>query len=122
MQDFLNITLPAVIRKFPKGSIWQTRYICFPVALVAASLAFSHSSIAPLVRIAWFTLGLAAWTLLEYILHRWVLHYQPISEAGRALLERLHITHHEVPNDQTQVCIPTYLAFIGWGLLFLAFV
>lgn len=37
--------------------------------------------------------GLVAWTLLEYLVHRFVLHR--ISSAGR----RLHQLHHDHPND-----------------------
>ncbi len=103
-------TLLRWTQAFPKGSIWQTRYISFPFALVGSALSLTHSQLTVLERGAWWTMGLLAWTLLEYILHRWVLHYQPTSVLGCAILARLHIRHHEVPADQTEVCVPFLLS------------
>src|SRR6266702_1297318 len=44
--------------------------------------------------------GLAAWTLLEYVLHRFVFHadFGP-SELGRDLHYLIHGVHHDYPHD-----------------------
>ena len=86
------------IRAFPKGSIWQTRFICLPALIIVATWAFSSArfdDFGTLSKTLYFVAGAAVWTLLEYVLHRWVLHYQPKSAVGRALLDRLHIFHHQ---------------------------
>lgn len=108
-----------VIQKFPKGSIWQTRYICFPLTIIAGTYFLSHSSLIWYERIFWYVLGALTWTLLEYILHRWLLHYQPTSLAGKALLDRLHIHHHHVPQDESVVCLPIHLTAPIWTMIVL---
>ncbi len=109
------------VRKFPKGSIWQTRFICLPLMISLSTWAFSTTVFA---RFSWsgkfgfFFVGALVWTLLEYVLHRWVLHFQASSRVGTAILDRLHIFHHHDPKDQSQVCIPPVLVFLQGAVLF----
>ncbi len=111
-------TFVRVIHHFPKGSIWQTRYLSLPFTLVVTTLSFSHATLSYGEKAAWFVFGILAWTLLEYIIHRWIFHYQPRTQVGIALLERLHILHHGDPKDQTQVCIPFLLSVPMWAWIF----
>jgi len=109
------------IRNFPKGSIWQTRFICLPVMIILSTWAFSTTRFDTLNfagKAGAFLSGVTLWTLLEYVLHRWVLHYHPTTRVGRALLDRLHIFHHDEPKDQTQVCIPPSLIFLQGLVIF----
>jgi sterol desaturase/sphingolipid hydroxylase (fatty acid hydroxylase superfamily) len=106
------------IRRFPQGSIWQTRFVCLPVALVASTIALTHSSLSYPARALWFLFGVFLWTFLEYVIHRWVFHYRPRTEIAVALLERFHILHHDDPHDQRQVCIPLVASILFWAWLF----
>ena len=64
-----------------------------------------------LLWLAMFATGLALWTLLEYLLHRWVLHRVP-------LIAPLHTEHHRAP--RALVGTPTWLSLaIIWGAFFL---
>lgn len=114
--------LVRLIMLFPKGTIWQTRYICLPVVIIASTLALSNSTdLSWSGRAFWYLLGLFAWTLVEYMVHRWVFHWVPKTPVAEALLKRFHIEHHRVPADQTQVCLPPFLLFPVWSLSFLGF-
>jgi dihydroceramide fatty acyl 2-hydroxylase len=66
--------------------------------------------------------GLALWTLLEYVLHRFVFHYVPRSKRLRDL--QLHIHHHADPTDpHTNVTPLTFsvpLTLLVWGGLVFA--
>ena len=107
-----------IIKKFPKGSIWQTRYICLPAAIVFSTIALMNPSLAVGSRVLWFIFGLGVWTFLEYVLHRWILHWNPKNFIFHAIIKRLHIFHHEDPSDQTQVCIPFILSGSFWILVY----
>lgn len=50
--------------------------------------------------------GLAAWSLFEYALHRWLFHWQPQRPAFRRLVFMLHGIHHLQPQDGTRVMMP----------------
>jgi sterol desaturase/sphingolipid hydroxylase (fatty acid hydroxylase superfamily) len=41
--------------------------------------------------------GLLSWGLLEYVLHRFVFHYEAQSEFGRKLVYGVHLSHHDNP-------------------------
>ena len=50
--------------------------------------------------------GMAAWTLSEYLLHRFVFHYEPSSEWGKRLHFLMHGVHHDYPNDSRRLVMP----------------
>jgi sterol desaturase/sphingolipid hydroxylase (fatty acid hydroxylase superfamily) len=70
-----------------------------------------------------FVFGLFVWTLTEYLLHRFIFHYEPRSDWGKRLHFFAHGVHHDYPNDSKRlvlppsVSIPLAAAFYGLYLL-----
>lgn len=66
------------------------------------------------LRLQWlgaFAIGMGVWTLLEYLLHRWVLHQVPI-------IAPLHDAHHRSP--RALLGTPTWLSLaVIWSVFFL---
>lgn len=50
--------------------------------------------------------GLLVWTLAEYIMHRFIFHYQPNTEWGKKLHFIFHGVHHDYPNDAKRLVMP----------------
>ena len=54
-----------------------------------------------------FVLGLFVWTLVEYIMHRFVFHYAP---ADKPWAQRIHFifhgVHHDYPSDAKRLVLP----------------
>lgn len=50
--------------------------------------------------------GLLAWTLTEYVMHRFIFHYQPNTEWGKKLHFIFHGVHHDYPNDAKRLVMP----------------
>jgi len=50
--------------------------------------------------------GIFFWTITEYLLHRFVFHYEPTSAAGKYLHFMMHGVHHEYPNDSKRLVMP----------------
>ncbi len=50
-----------------------------------------------------FAFGMFLWTFMEYILHRFVFHYQPKSSWGQRLHFVMHGVHHDFPSDATRL-------------------
>jgi sterol desaturase/sphingolipid hydroxylase (fatty acid hydroxylase superfamily) len=57
-----------------------------------------------------FIAGLATWTLTEYILHRYVFHYEPKSSWGKRLHFLMHGVHHDYPNDSLRLVMPPVIS------------
>ncbi|MBI3552018.1 MAG: sterol desaturase family protein [Elusimicrobia bacterium] len=72
-----------------------------------------------------FVGGLAFWTLLEYGIHRGLLHFADINALWNMGLARIHARHHEHPEDVSQVIISPMqtlpLAGVLWAVLLLVF-
>ena len=64
-----------------------------------------------------FVGGVVIWTLTEYILHRYVFHYEPNSKVGKYLHFMMHGVHHEYPNDSKRLVMPPAVS-IPLALLF----
>ncbi|HJT81964.1 MAG TPA: sterol desaturase family protein [Chthoniobacterales bacterium] len=90
-----------------------------PVILLMLYLAFVHKQLSVLAVLAFFVLGVLSWTLLEYIIHRYVFHYQPKTRWGKMLHFIMHGVHHDYPNDATRLVMPPVIS-IPLAVLFYA--
>lgn len=52
---------------------------------------------------ALFLAGMVVWTLTEYLLHRFVFHYQPTTQFGKWVHFVFHGVHHDYPRDSTRL-------------------
>jgi len=50
--------------------------------------------------------GLLMWTFVEYVLHRFVFHYEAKSDFGKKLHWLFHGVHHDYPNDAMRLVMP----------------
>src|SRR5439155_8033893 len=75
--------------------------------------------------VALFLLGILLWTLLEYLIHRYIFHYKPKTRVGKHLLYIIHVVHHDYPSDARRLVMPPSisvpLAFFFYGLFLLIF-
>lgn len=74
---------------------------------------------------ALFLLGILLWTLLEYLIHRYIFHYQPKTRIGKRLHYIIHGVHHDYPSDARRLVMPPSisvpLAFLFYGAFLLIF-
>jgi sterol desaturase/sphingolipid hydroxylase (fatty acid hydroxylase superfamily) len=87
-------------------------FVIYPILLLGAALVAMTYAL-PMQRVEWSLaalLGLVAWTLLEYLMHRFVLHH--ITYFGR-----MHEVHHHAPT--AKIGTPTWasLMFIAVVIL-----
>jgi sterol desaturase/sphingolipid hydroxylase (fatty acid hydroxylase superfamily) len=81
-------------------------FIYIPVIAYFIYRAFAvlHNSAATFT--ASFLGGLLCWTLTEYVLHRFVFHFEPGSRWGKRLHFIFHGVHHDYPNDAMRLVMP----------------
>lgn len=72
-----------------------------------------------------FLFGLVLWTITEYVLHRFVFHWNAKSRAGKYFVFLFHGLHHDDPQDPTRLVMPPVPAVlivgILWGIFSLIF-
>lgn len=65
--------------------------------------------------------GLLLWTFTEYILHRFVFHWDAQSRAGKYFVFLFHGLHHDDPQDPTRLVMPPVPAVMIVSLLWMLF-
>ena len=68
--------------------------------------AISSPSIDWLQVAVWFIAGIGVWTVTEYVLHRWLFHYEPPGKLGKRMHFIFHGVHHDYPNDSMRLVMP----------------
>jgi 4-hydroxysphinganine ceramide fatty acyl 2-hydroxylase len=81
-----------------------------PVITYLVYSAFVDKKLTLLAVIGLFLIGILAWTLLEYIIHRYIFHYEPKTRLGKLLHFVVHGVHHDYPNDATRLVMPPVIS------------
>ena len=82
-------------------------FMCYvPLASCLSLWAWSDAARPEIAKPALMALGLLMWTLIEYLLHRFLLHARPQAPALLALVEKLHLGHHRNPHDESKITVP----------------
>ncbi len=65
-----------------------------------------------------FGTGMFSWTLAEYLIHRFIFHFEPRTPAGFKIQFLIHGVHHQYPKDPKRLVMPPAisltLAVIFW--------
>src|SRR5688500_17058870 len=90
----------------------------FWVPLLGGILYWSISAgTSPLLAAVLFVVGLFAWTLFEYGLHRYVFHFIGLTPWQRRFHFIFHGVHHDFPQDSRRLVMPLGVS-IPIGLFF----
>ena len=85
---------------------------------VAAYFLLQATSTA-LVTALGFALGvLFIWSFIEYVVHRFIFHYQPKSEWQERVIFVFHEIHHVQPNCKTRLVMPPAISIPGAVLFY----
>ncbi len=96
-------------------------FIYIPTAVYFSWKALGPGQIGIGSFIGYFLLGLAVWTLSEYLLHRFVFHFAPKGK----FMERIHFifhgVHHDYPRDRLRLVMPPSASIPMAVILYLFF-
>jgi sterol desaturase/sphingolipid hydroxylase (fatty acid hydroxylase superfamily) len=65
-----------------------------------------------------FFIGMLAWTLFEYTMHRWVFHIVAESEKAKKIVYIMHGNHHHYPRDRERLFMPPVPSLIIASIVF----
>jgi sterol desaturase/sphingolipid hydroxylase (fatty acid hydroxylase superfamily) len=103
---------------------WSVPIIIYlPLVIYCLIQTNRRNVVGPYEAVSLFILGVLIWTLAEYLLHRFVFHYEPRSTWGKRLHFLTHGVHHDFPNDSKRLVMPPSvsipLAALFYGLFLL---
>ena len=93
---------------------WQVLVVWVPITAWFAARGLRDPTLGALSFALWAAAGLFFWTLLEYVLHRWVFHFvpSPDSELAQDVHFLIHGVHHDWPHDADRLVMPPVLAIV----------
>jgi 4-hydroxysphinganine ceramide fatty acyl 2-hydroxylase len=97
--------------------------IYLPVIGYLLVRAVGHENLSVAAVAGVFALGILAWSLSEYLLHRFLFHLEPDSHWGRRIHFIIHGVHHDFPHDPMRLVMPPSVSIplaIAFWLLFRA--
>lgn len=95
-----------VIEKLSKVHFSVPLFVYIPIIIYFGYQGFTVERLTTINLIFSLLAGLLVWTLTEYVLHRFIFHYQPSSEWGKKLHFIFHGVHHDYPNDSLRLVLP----------------
>ncbi|MDP9961846.1 sterol desaturase family protein [Chryseobacterium lathyri] len=81
-------------------------FIYVPVVVYFSVQALIKYNVTFIRFLLFFALGIMIWTLVEYLLHRFVFHFEPSGSFGKRLHFIFHGVHHDYPNDEKRLVMP----------------
>lgn len=94
-------------------------FIYVPVIAIMTWLAFDRN-ISIVLYFLLLAAGLVVWTATEYVLHRFVFHFEPTSAWGKRIHFIFHGVHHDYPKDARRLVMPPSASIpIAAGFYFL---
>ena len=90
---------------------WSVPIIVYlPVVVYCLAISPATGILSTTGIIMEFVAGLFVWTLTEYLLHRFVFHYEPKTGWGKRLHFLMHGVHHDYPQDSKRLVMPPVIS------------
>lgn len=112
----------AFLEPFSKTAWWVVPLVWLPPVAYGTVIGILHQQYLPLGVFYW-CFGLFLWSLVEYVLHRFLFHIEnalPNNRVGITLHFLLHGVHHYLPMDKYRLVMPPalflFLATPFWHL------
>ncbi len=102
-------------------------HISIPITLFLAISSVSMyyglvSTSIPLgLGLAFFVLGLLAFTFVEYLMHKHFFHMEPDTPLKDKLQYNVHGVHHDYPKDKDRLAMPPFVSAAYAAILYLLF-
>lgn len=102
-------------------------HISFPliifgaIALVLIYYGIIEKGMEVPLMVLLFFLGLIFFTLVEYLMHRFLYHIPATTERKKKIAYTMHGVHHDYPKDKSRLAMPPVLSLIIATILFVVY-
>jgi len=111
---FNNQFLEALTKTRP----WVIYAIYIPLNIYFVHLSNTRYHINSFKIFLLFLISMLSWTLVEYLTHRFLFHFEATSKFGKRLVYIFHENHHEYPRDRMRLFMPPLPSLILASLIF----
>ncbi|HSM64487.1 MAG TPA: hypothetical protein VK833_11155, partial [Gillisia sp.] len=104
-----------LLEKLSRTNAWLVILSLFILSLLVFIYGFATVHLPWLIKTALFLFGFLFFTLTEYIIHRFLFHFQGDSN-NKNWIMKMHGIHHAHPTDKKRLTLPLAVA-IGLSLI-----
>ena len=109
-----------VLEKLTRTHISVPLVVFFSYSAALLYWSITHTALSLGVTVSMFLVGFLSFTLVEYLIHRYVFHMAAHTEQRAKLQYTLHGVHHEFPKDKERLAMPPVVSItLATLLLFL---
>lgn len=94
-------------------------YYIIAVACIAYAAFYTEQQLIRLLYL--FPLGMITFTLVEYLIHRFIFHFEPENKKQEKLKYNIHGVHHEFPKDKDRLAMPPVISLLVAMVFFFLF-
>jgi 4-hydroxysphinganine ceramide fatty acyl 2-hydroxylase len=105
-QESIRMFKNGLLEKLSKVHFTVPLIIYVPVIVYFTWKAFAIAGIGATAYILYFLIGLSVWTATEYLLHRFIFHYELKGRIGERIHFIFHGVHHDYPSDRLRLVMP----------------
>jgi sterol desaturase/sphingolipid hydroxylase (fatty acid hydroxylase superfamily) len=110
-----------VLEKLSRTHISVPLVIFFTYSAGLLYWSITHTSLSMGITVLMFFIGLLVFTLVEYLIHRYVFHMDASTERREKMQYTMHGVHHEFPKDKDRLAMPPLLSVTLATVLLFAF-
>lgn len=104
--DSIRMFRNGFLERLSKVHFYVPLIVFVPVIVFLTWQAFAVEHMPVATFLAYLLVGFIVWTFTEYIMHRYVFHFQPKSKIGKRIHFIFHGVHHDYPNDAKRLVMP----------------
>lgn len=110
-----------VLEKLSRTHIAVPLSVFFTYSITLLYWSITHTSLTFWVTVSMFFTGMLCFTLVEYLVHRYIFHMKTFNAWREKFQYTVHGVHHEFPKDKTRLAMPPLLSITIVTLLLLVF-
>jgi sterol desaturase/sphingolipid hydroxylase (fatty acid hydroxylase superfamily) len=123
-KEQLRVFKNPFLEALTKTSPLVTLLVYIPVIMIFLYLNFFIKEITLLSSAGYFTMGVFIWTFTEYLLHRFLFHFEGESDTAKRIHYVLHGVHHHYPRQKEKLFMPpvpglalVFVLYLIFGLI-----
>jgi 4-hydroxysphinganine ceramide fatty acyl 2-hydroxylase len=110
-----------VLEKMSRTHIAIPISMFFIISVYAAYYGYTYTTISILSAVGIYMLGWLMFTLVEYVMHRYLFHMEPDTPTKDRLQYTMHGVHHDYPRDKDRLAMPPYVSLLYTTIFFVVF-
>jgi 4-hydroxysphinganine ceramide fatty acyl 2-hydroxylase len=106
-----------ILERLTRTHISIPIFLWFVVGSTSLYFAMTSTDIPVFIGLAVLLLGILGFSLLEYLMHRYIYHMEPDTPVKDKIQYNMHGVHHDYPKDKDRLTLPPFIT-VAYAVIF----